>query len=227
MIYFLTLKYLGHIERSDPKSLVRRTLHGHMTAKEGGAPWSRRHYKVAAARAVQAFQLQNQVEAEGTGQSWVQACGDTSKEGKSKWAYLIRKGAETHDNIWRAHRRNSDEVEIPTVEALSPPALVPPPPDRELQLTLLENPTTLTTATRPPVPLPPLPYRISAAPGNPHADAPSGPTNIVQTTTQGNALPAVRKRGIHYEDRQTNTPSGNPRKKVRRTDKRANRGDAE
>ena len=104
MIYSLTLRYLGHIERSSPDSLVRQTLHGHLHTKEGGAPWGRHHYKHAAARALQAFQLDGQGNVLGKGQSWMHACSDNSREGKSRWARLVKQGAEEHDKRWRVQR---------------------------------------------------------------------------------------------------------------------------
>jgi len=38
-------------------------------------------------------------------QPWVTACQDNSQQGKSKWAQLIRKGAEMHYTMWHNHRR--------------------------------------------------------------------------------------------------------------------------
>jgi len=105
MIYLLTLRYLGHIERSKPGSMVRRTLHGHLTIKKGGAPWGKHHYKKAVARAIQAFQLNTMEGETDEDQPWVTACRDNSQQGKSTWAQIIKKGAEIHYTMWYNHRR--------------------------------------------------------------------------------------------------------------------------
>jgi len=94
-----------------------------MSIKEGGAPWGRQHYKKAAARALQAFQLDTM---EGD-QSWVTACRDNSQQGKAKWAQLIRKGAEKHYTIWYNHRRDRTSAGITRSEPTT--TLAQPEPD--------------------------------------------------------------------------------------------------
>jgi len=138
MIYFLTLRYLGHIERSNLKSLVRRTLHGHLSNKATGVFWGRHHYKLAASRALQAFQLHAiQPATTDIDQPWITACRDNSPEGKTKWAQLIRNGAETHDALWRRQRHDRTAAHTIATEATG---TVPSPTDPEPLPTNSEGP---------------------------------------------------------------------------------------
>mgnify|MGYP000154880315 CR=1 FL=1 len=113
MIFHLTLRYLGHIERSRPNSMVRRTLHGHIVISDMGKSWKLQNYHKAASRALNAFQIPMYFCKEGEPDHWVSASQDSSKDGKRRWSQAVKKGAVTHNSEWRRRRQCTNNRPVP------------------------------------------------------------------------------------------------------------------
>lgn len=143
--------------------MTRQFLHGHITKKESGISWKLQTYKNACTRAIVAFDVPSFFSTTGDPNAWVRACGDSSKEGKSRWSKALRIGAKNHDISWRKGRQEkrklsmSAEVkcqtpqiphEISTILDTETRATDPPPqPDMGSQIVTTTSPESVITYT--------------------------------------------------------------------------------
>jgi len=143
------LRYLGHNERSQPSSMVRRTLHGY-----AGKTSKLQSYHKAASQALHAFRIPTYFSKGESLDHWIVACRDNSKEGKRQWSQAVLNGAAIHDQTWRQrrlHQNSNIPGELPLyqhiVEQTIPDEPVFPPPSMEILAGLSFNPPTPTCLT--------------------------------------------------------------------------------